>query len=247
MFRVSSGRLPLLLWAALAFAASFGCASTQVTTTEQYGGRLPRPERILVYRFATSPDEVRLDHSPTVVAAWKAQGISATSEQRQVGHAVADALADNLVRKIRELGLPAERADGPLPEDERPTLAIDGQFLAISEGSRAERVVIGLGAGRSDVQTAVQVTEVVRGGRRQVDQFNVDAKSGRKPGVAETMGAGAAAGDLAVSAAVSAAGAVGSEAFGANVEADARRTADKVASVLETFFARQGWIAAASE
>lgn len=224
-------------------AGSFGCASTQVTTTEQYGGRLPRPERVLVYRFATSPDDIQLDHSPTVVAAWKLQGISATSEERAVGRAVAAAVADNLVKKIQQMGLPAEFAEGPLPEDGPPTIAIDGQFLAIDEGSRAERVVIGLGAGRSDVQTAIQVTEVARGGRRLVDQFQVTAKSGRKPGMAETMGAGAAAGSLAASAVVSTAAAVGSEAFGADVDADGRRTADKVAAALETFFERQGWIA----
>jgi hypothetical protein len=227
---------------ALLLLGGFGCASTQATGGEQYGGRLPRPERILVYRFATSSDEVQLDRSPTVVAAWKVQGTSETSERRQVAQSVADAVADNLVKKIREMGLPAELAEGPIPEN-GPTLVIDGQFLAIDEGSRAERVVVGLGAGRSDVQTAVQVTEVVSGGRRLVDQFQVDAKSGRKPGMAETMGAGAAAGTLATSAAVSAAAAAGSEAFGDNVDADAHRTADKVASVLRTFFSRQGWIA----
>jgi hypothetical protein len=71
----------------------------------------------------------------------------------------------------------------------------------------------------------------------------VDAKSGRKPGAAETMGVGAAAGERAASAAVTAAGAVGTEAFGTDVEADAERTAAKIATVLQSFFERQGWIA----
>ena len=83
--------------AALLVAGSVGCASTQATTTMQYGGRLPRPQRILVYQFATSPEEVKLDRSPTAVVAWKIEGISATAEQVRVGQAVAAALADTLV------------------------------------------------------------------------------------------------------------------------------------------------------
>jgi hypothetical protein len=92
------------------------------------------------------------------------------------------------------------------------------------------------------VRTSVQVAELLPEGRRLVDSFEVDAKSGRKPGAAETMGVGAAAGHVAVSAAVTAAGAVGAEAFGDNVEADAERTAAKVATVLQGFFERQGWV-----
>ena len=48
-------------WAATLVAG--GCASTQVTTTSEYGIRPPKPERVVVHRFASSPDEVRLDHS----------------------------------------------------------------------------------------------------------------------------------------------------------------------------------------
>ena len=223
--------------------AALGCATTEVTSESPLLGRAPKPERILVHAFATSTEDVRLDHSLTAAAAWKLQGITESTERREVGRAVADALADNLVKKINELGLPAERATGPAPRDGVPTLVIDGQFLAIEEGSRTARVVIGLGAGKSEVRTAVQTIEILPEGNRLLDTFEVDAKSGAKPGMAETMGAGAAAGHLATAAAVSAVGAVASEEFGADVEADALRTADKISKVLASFFARQGWIA----
>jgi len=228
---------------ALALAASVGCASTDVSMSSQYYGALPRPQRILIFPFATSPEEVQLDWSPTVVGVWKLQGLSSTQEEQKVAHAVASSLAQRLVTKVQALGLPAELASGDVPMPTGTALAITGQFLSIDEGNRAERVVIGLGAGRSDVRTAVQVAELFPQGRRLVDQFDVDAMSGRKPGAAETMGMGAAAGDLAVSAAVTAAGTVASEAFGTNVDADAERTAAKIASVLQALFQRQGWIA----
>ena len=236
-----SVRRTLLLLAAI---GAFGCASTDLAVTSEYSGAaLPRPERILIFPFATSPEEVQLDWSPTAAGAWKLEGLSAGAEKQRVAQAVSRATAERLVAKVRALGLPAELATGPVPAASSPTLAISGQFLSIDEGSRAERVVIGLGAGHSEVRTAVQVAELFPEGRRLLDQFEVDAKSGMKPGAAETMGVGAAAGHVAASAAVTAAGAVGSEAFGDDVEADAERTASKIASALEDFFARQGWIA----
>lgn len=236
-----------LLAAIAAFAAigAFGCASTSLSVSSEYAGALlPRPQRILVFAFATSPEEVQLDWSPTVSGVWKLKGLSAGAEREQVAHAVSRALAEHLVPKIQAMGLPAELALGPVPAISGPALSISGQFLAIDEGNRAERVVIGLGAGRSEVRTAVQVAELFPSGRRLLDQFEIDAKSGLKPGAAETMGVGAAAGALAASAAVTAAGSVGMEAFGTDVDADAERTASKIASALQDFFARQGWVSA---
>ena len=230
----------MCLVACLAFAA-LGCATTEVTSESPTYGGAPKPQRILVYAFATSPEDVRLDHSLTAQA-WKLQGTTVSEERREVGHAVADKLADHLVEKLLALHLPAERAIGPAPPDGIPTVVIEGQFLAIDEGSRTERVVIGLGAGKSDVRTAVQTIELLPGGSRLLDTFEIDAKSGASPGMAETMGAGAAAGHLAVSAAVSVGKAVASEEFGADVDADALRTAAKISTVLEDFFASQGWL-----
>ena len=44
----------------LALLLVMGCGGSQVQKTEEYSGKLPRPERILVYDFAVSPDEVTL-------------------------------------------------------------------------------------------------------------------------------------------------------------------------------------------
>jgi len=219
-----------------------GCATTQLTSQSQTLGGGPRPERVLVRAFATSPEDVKLDHSLTTMS-WKLEGVTASAERGEVGRAVADKLADHLVEKITALGLPAQRLAGPAPRDGIPTVLIEGQFLAVDEGSRTARVVIGLGFGKSDVRTAVQTIEILPEGSRLLDTFEIDAKSDSTPGMAETMGMGAAAGHLAASAAVSVAKAAASEEFGADVDADALRTATKISKVLEDFFAGQGWIA----
>ena len=75
-----------------------------------------------------------------------------------------------------------------------------------------------------------------------INQFGINAESGSKPGAAETMGVGAVTGHLLVSAVVSSGVAVGSEAFSANVDADAARTAKEIAAQLKDLFLTQGWI-----
>jgi hypothetical protein len=223
--------------------AAAGCATTKVESTgAEYMGQLPRPTQILVYSFATSAQDVQLDSSPGVVAVWKAQGISAGTESSDVARQVADAVADRLVEKIQAMGLPATHASQPPMTDGPPKLAITGYFTAIDQGNRFERVTIGLGAGRSNVNTSVQVATVSPYGRRVIDSFDIDAKSGRKPGAAETLAVGAGAGTLATAAVATAATTLGSEAFGANVDADSRRTADKIAGMLHELFVQKGWV-----
>ena len=216
-----------------------GC--TTVQPFSQYGGPVPRPDRILVYDLTVSPGAVELDSGLAERIQEATQGAPRTLEEMEVGRKVAAVLSEHLVTEIRRLGLPAQRASGPPPSWGR-TVMIKGAFLSIDEGNRTERLVIGLGAGRSDVRADVSVLQVTPQGPQLLEQFEVDAKSGLKPGMAETMGVGAAAGRIATSTAVSVGGSAASEAFGANVEADAQRAAKSIANQLKPFFADKGWI-----
>ena len=223
-----------------------GCAPTQVTTVSQSGGQLPRPDRILVYDFIVSPDEVKLDRGISAKLEDLAKGTSRSEEERAVGQKVADALSKHLVKEIQNLGFVADRTSGPFPTMGN-ILVIDGQFISIDEGNRTERVIIGLGAGRTDVKASVQVNYARGGERIPVSQFETDAKSGYKPGAAETIGAGAAAGHLVTSAAVSVGGDIASETLSATVEADANRTAKAIVERLNEYFVSQGWIQAGGQ
>lgn len=75
-----------------------------------------------------------------------------------------------------------------------------------------------------------------------MEQFSTDARSGYKPGMAETEGASAAAGHWAIGLAAGAGLSVGSEMFSANVDADAERTAEQIAKQLNGFFQNKGWV-----
>ncbi len=224
----------------LVFFVIMGCTSTKVEIAPQYLGQLPKPDLILVYDLAVEPDEIKLGRGVTPKIARLVKGSSRTEEEVAVGRAVASSLSKHLVQEIQDLGFQAERATGA-PLRGQNVLEIEGQFLSIDEGNRTERVIIGLGLGRTEVKTNIQVYDVTPQGRRLVEEFETDAKSGRKPGMGEFVGVGALAGHAAVAALVSAGVAGVDEAFMASVEADARRTAKEIAKQLKQLFVKQGW------
>jgi len=227
---------PWLFGAALLVLAA--CTTVQIES--KYGGPpLPRPDRVLVYDLAVTPEEVKLDTGLSALVVEAMKGESRTEEEIQAGHEVAAALSKELVKKINAMGLYAERGVSSMvlqPND----LVIQGQFISVDEGNRTERVVIGLGAGRTDVRADIQM----RQNSQMLEVFDSNAKSARSPGMAETMGFGALASHLLMSTVVSAAVQTGSETFGSNVEADASRTAKKIAEDLKPFFVSQNWIPA---
>jgi Domain of unknown function (DUF4410) len=228
-----------------ALVALSGCAPTQIKTISKYAGSVPKPNTVLVYNFAVSPDEVQLDRGISARIQELIKKTPRTKEEKAVGHAVAEALATHLVKELNAIGVPATKAYG-MPSTMGNAIEIEGQFLSIDEGNRTERVVIGLGAGRTDVKTLTQVYDARFGSRMLVEEFDTDAKSGYKPGMAEMMAVGVLTHHLLVSTLASGALAAGSEAFMAGVDADARRTAQEIVKQLGQFFVAQGWIPASN-
>lgn len=240
LYRFSFIVFPLAL-----FFSISSCASTQVQVgkplPEQQ--RLAKPEQIVVYDFAVSKDGEGLNLAEN-------GGVSQSFNKRQsveanklaVDHAVAVTLSNELVKELRALGLPAVRK---VVKTEQPknTLIITGYFIDIEQGKRLRRMVIGLGAGSSEVKAQVQVFDQKMTPSQLLTEFSTTAKSSLKPGMAELVGVGAAAtGHVGVSLAVSAGIAVASEALGANVQAEARRTAKTIVQQLKPFFVQQGWV-----
>jgi hypothetical protein len=215
---------------------ALACASTNVTQTRR-AGELEKPDRILVRNFAVTQAEVELDSGFGPTIARDAQGEIREDAQVRLGHSVADALAEELVAKLREAGLPAQRSSGRV-ELTPATLVIAGKFLTLDEGNQTMRTLIGFGAGASQVRTRVQAW--MKG--QLVAEAETVAKSGKKPGAAVTMGAGAAMGTAATAAAV-AAGTTGvSELLLTSAEADAKRTARELADRIVRAYQERGWL-----
>jgi hypothetical protein len=227
---------------AVAVLALVGCAPTNVQTQFENDTIVARPQRVLVYDFAFSPDQVQLDSGIAARVQEAMQGTPPNVQEYQIGRSVARIISDQLVAKISAMGLPAEHAYGA-PRNWMNSVLVEGQLLSVDQGNRTARLVIGLGAGHSDVDSEVQVYATGERGLQKLAEFSANARSGYKPGAAETMGAGAAAGTIATAAVVTAGTSVLSETLSADVQADAKRTADAVAAQLQQYFAQQGWIA----
>lgn len=233
-----------VLGAAVAFAClAAGCVN--VDTVHEYSGSRPLelPERIVVKDFAYSPEDISLASGFGARIAGEADKTARTAEELELGRRVAAALSAKLVEKLLDLGLYAQRFDGSYPPFDN-IVVIEGQLTSIDQGNRTARVVIGLGFGQSEVRTHAQVYQNTPSGRRLLQDFTTSATSSYSPGLAVGLGAGAAAGTLATSVAVSGGSVLASESWGADVEAEAERTATKMAAEMKPFFIEQAWIPA---
>jgi hypothetical protein len=218
------------------------CAKTNVRTTNEvaYTG-MPRPSQVLVYKFAVSPDDIKQNSSIFAKMGRSMEGGNQTAEEIQIGNEVADALATELVTKIKGMGLNAVY----VPASMTPTadsIVVSGRFLDIDEGNRLRRNMIGFGAGKSSVDAAVSVLAPGSTGYVEIIAFDAHADSGNMPGAAVTGGAGAAAGAgtaavLATNAAIS-----GAKSYKSSSAQQAKKIGEKIADELGKYFSQQGWI-----
>ena len=214
-----------------------GCASADVEELRDYeGAALPKPDRVVVYDFAYAPEPDEAD-SP---ADGQPQA-ALSAEEIAYGREIANLLQAVLVEEIRAMGLPAERIED-LSRTQGTMLMIHGQFLSVNEGSGAARFLIGFGAGRTKVVTRTQVYHFTPQRQRLIEEFEVVATSGSKPGFILPLGVGSATGNLARSVLLGGTAGVASEVLGADVVSDTQRTGEELAESLEDFFEQQGWL-----
>ena len=234
-------RAAALLCAAACALALGGCGPTNVTPVQPYqGAALPRPALVVVTDYMATPDRVTVDSGIGARLRNAVSGTSQSMQQAADDRAVTDKIAQILVAEIEKRGLPALRGNDPSLWAGQGRLVIGGEILSVDEGNRTRRNLIGLGAGKSDVQSRTDLYFSTGAGQpRFIESFTADAQSSRKPGAAETMGAGAATGRLVESGAV----AVGTGAtMSGDVQGDSERMAKAIADQLGAFFARQGWV-----
>ena len=224
----------------LAVASLAACARTSVENVSSRAIGLPKPQLIVVHDFGVSAGDVALDSGVGARLKLMIRETPAAEEEVKIGREVARIVTENLVKEISKLGLPAAPATtaGPVSG---PTLSIEGHFVSVDEGNRLRRMVVGFGAGASEVRTLVQVYETTNEGRRLVEDFYTTVKSSLKPGMGPMAGVGAAAGRAASSALVSGGVGIATERS-QGVDGDAKHTAEQITQTLKKFFVEQGWI-----
>jgi hypothetical protein len=222
----------------LALCVGLACASAKVENVQRHaeGERLPQPGVLLVYDFAVTPDEVVVD----TLGSEFGGSASPSSKEVQQARQVAASLSTQLVSKLGERGINAERAtDARVPP--MNAMVLKGEFVSIDKGSRVKRMVIGFGAGSSELRVRAHVYQATPYGLRRIARAEAKATGSKTPGMAVPVGAGAAMGATARSAVISGGMNVAREVRG-GMDADAGRLADEIADRAEAFYKRQGWL-----
>ena len=192
-----------------------------------------------MYDFAVSEREVKeyqgiMRQQPNIK--------DASERERLLAKEVKDALAEEIVDGLKPLGFVVERV-GRETKATGSDLLIDGQFLTVDEGNPLRRLVVGFGTGSSMVESQVQLYQGQEA--RKLMEFTTQSDSGKLPGAAASLGAGAAAqGGVTAGMVVANAAVSGVKTYKSDVARMAAGSGDQVARYLSEFFAKQGWIRA---
>lgn len=140
------------------------------------------------------------------------------------------------------MGLPGA-VEVPGTKREINDIVIEGHLLSVKEGSAAKRVVIGFGAGGSELRALVEGYQVTSNGLRKLGSGTTDSGGSKGPGAAlgvATFLATANPAGLILSTGMKVYG----EASGkSTVSGRAQATAKEISTVLKKRFQEQGWIA----
>ncbi|MGH7925154.1 MAG: DUF4410 domain-containing protein [Candidatus Binatus sp.] len=230
------------LYVMLAFAA-FACAGAQVT---QQSSAAPisagPPTAVFVYPFAASASDVSLNSSIFQVAYRNMSGEDESAQQLEIAHQTAQNICIQVAANLTQKGISTTCLQRGVPPTGNNVLILDGQFTDISEGNRLRRMVIGLGAGASKVDTVVQVIQKTDQGSNELLDFSTSADSGYMPGAGITGPAGAAAGGAAAAASLGvnlAAGGVKNVTSSTGYLVN--KTTDQIVQMVVNYYNRQGW------
>ena len=226
----------------LFFLLMAGCAkdNVQETYVEANTG-MPKPNSVLIYNFAVNADEVKTTSGLLGKIEGRMMQTTQSAEKFQLAREVSDAMAAELTQKIAAMGLIAIRADQSLRATPG-SIIITGAFVDIDEGNQAQRSVIGLGMGKSSLDSKVVVLAPSPSGDQELLAFDAHADSGDMPGAAVMGPAGAAAG-AGTAAVIATNAATGTfKGYKSASAHQAKAMAEKIAAQLATYFAQQGWI-----
>lgn len=217
-----------------------GCASTKVSDRQQMvTGPLPRPGNVWVYTFAASAADVP---SYSELAGQATQPAArATPEEEAIGRKLGTEIAAQLVKEIRDMGLPGQWATAAT-QPQVNDIVIRGYLVSVDQGSAAGRMIIGFGAGGSELRTVVEGYQMTPQGLRKVGSGTVDATGSKTPG-----GVLGAATFLATGSPIGLIVGGGLKVYGeasgsATVEGRAKQTAKEIGAIVKKRAQKEGWI-----
>jgi hypothetical protein len=226
-------------WIFILLALS-GCASIEVSNRETYAGeKLARPDRMIVYNFAATPEEIPA--SSTLSSAPPEATTPQTAKDIEEGRKLGTEVARQLVIDLQNMGLPAVQAEGQ-PPPRVGDIVIKGSFVTIEEGSAGKRVLLGFGSGASDLKTVVEGYQMTAQGLRKLGGGDVAAGGNKTPGMVVPLAVAAATANPLGLLVVGGMKAYGEVSGSSTTEGRAKSTADEIAAQLKVAAQKQGWI-----
>ena len=216
------------------------CAATKVTDRHQLvTGRISKPAQIWVHAFAASPTDVPNDSvladEPSLDKAVPA------NEQLALGKELGDQIANELVADIRKLGMPAELAT-PGTKPQLNDIVLRGYLLSVQPGSETQRVLVGFGAGGSELRTLVEGFQQTTNGLRRLGYGTLDAGGGKLPGTAVGLATFLATKNPAGLIISGGMHLYGETSGRSQIQGRAQQTAKEIADILQQRFKQQEWI-----
>ncbi len=213
--------LPLLV-VSLLLSLVVGCAGGSSRQTRQHvrDRTLPRPPVLLLYDFAVAP----ADAPP--------------SEKIKQDRAIARSLTEQAVTKIGQRGIRAQRATASTTVPLH-AVVVKGQFVTVEEGSGGQRVLIGFGAGKSELRANARAYQMTESGLKIISEGKGEAHGGSSPGLAASAIVAGATGSAA-GLVIGGARHLHTEIKGPMKE-NIGRLADQMAEIAAAFYSRQGW------
>jgi hypothetical protein len=222
---------------------AFGCAGAKVTEQSSAAPiTATAPTAVVVYPFAVSVSDVSLNSGIFQVAYRNMTDKNTGAEQQNLARQTAQNICVQVATNLTGKDINATCLQRGVPPTGNNVLVLDGQFTDISEGNRLRRMVIGLGAGASKVDTVVQVIQKTDQGSSEIIDFATSADSGYMPGAGITGPAGAAAGGATAAASLGvnlAAGGVKNITSSTGYLVD--KTTDQIVQQIVNYYNRQGW------
>jgi len=173
-----------LLFGALMGVMLAGCASTQVTQqTPVSAPGLARPNQIWVYDFVAAPSDIPADSS--LAGEVGAPSTPPTPEEIETGRKYGAMIAQELVKDIQNMGMPAIEA-GPGSSPQVGDGVIRGYIVSTeggSTGSMVKRMVIGFGSGTAEMDTVVEGYVMTAQGLRKLGSGTLSSSGNKTPGL----------------------------------------------------------------
>jgi hypothetical protein len=202
------------------------------------------PDWIEVYDFDFSTSSVHENASPLQYTLDLLSQESAGARRNEVAADAAANLSVQTVKRLDQMGFSSIRIS---PDDDVPmpgnNLVVTGRLIDVDEGNGLTRIAVGLGAGKSTLDTEVHVYRVSHGERAEVLAFSTHADSGRMPGLAESMPLGVfLIGPITAISMVGDAASTGQKIYSTQMEYLAGETGDQISNYLSQYAADESWI-----